>query len=84
MAERHIDDFENTMAMADFPVRQIQMMQGRSKARQDDDDTLDEAEKKNGEVGGAAQAAVLNQKVRENIDAAVAAKAKKDAEIADA
>lgn len=82
MAERHIDDFENTMAMADFPVRQIQMMQG--KARQDDDDTIDEAEKKAGEVGGAAKAAVVNQKVREDTDAAVAAKAKKDAEIADA
>lgn len=79
-----MDDYENTIAMADFPVRQIQMMQGRVRARQDDDDTIDEAEKKAGEVGGAAKAAVVNQKVREDIDAAVAAKAKQDAAIADA
>ena len=82
MAERNIEAYEHTMDMADLPLDRLNMVQHRS--RQDDDDTIQEAEKKAGETGVAAVEAVHNQKVREDIDAAVAAKAKKDAAEADA
>ena len=73
MAERNIASYEHTLEMADLPLN---MMQTSHKARQDDDDTIEEAEKKAGEVGGSAQQAVVNEKTRQNIDAAVAAEAK--------
>jgi hypothetical protein len=52
MAERNIEAYEHTLDMADIPLN---MMQTTHKARQDDDDTIDEAEKKAGEVGASGQ-----------------------------
>ena len=52
MAERNIEAYEHTLDMADIPLN---MMQTTHKARQDNDDTIDEAEKKAGEVGASGQ-----------------------------
>jgi len=52
MAERNIEAYEHTLDMADIPLN---MMQTAHKARQDDDDTIEEAEKKAGEVGSSGQ-----------------------------
>jgi len=53
MAERNIEAYEHTMDMADLPLDRLNMVQ--HKARQDEDDTIDEAEKKAGEVGASGQ-----------------------------
>lgn len=79
MAERQITAYQTTMEIADSP-----MMAQTSQRQKDDDDTIAEAEKKNGEVGGAANEAVQNEKGRQATDAANKAKAEKDAQIADA